>query len=58
VEHLRATYGSDAVAAFYAAAGRGAVGQPGTEEYHVDRAAREAFGAPLADLIETWRAGR
>jgi hypothetical protein len=56
VDFLVRTRGVDAVGEFYAAAGRGAVGRPGTEQYHVDRAAREVLGAPLADLVEAWRA--
>lgn len=58
VDHLVDTHGVQAVGAFYVAAGRQAVGRPGTEQFHVDRAAREVFGTSLADLLETWRATR
>ena len=58
VDHLVATYGVDAVGAFYAAAGRGAVGRPGTEAHHVDRAAREVLGASMQELVAAWRASR
>ena len=58
VDHLVATYGADAVGAFYAAAGRGAVGRPGTEDHHVDRAAREVLGASMEELVAAWRASR
>ncbi len=55
VDHLVDTYGADAVGTFYAAVGRGSVGRPGTEQFHVDRAAREVFRAPLAELLARWR---
>lgn len=58
VDHLVATRGADAVGAFYAAVGRGAVGRPGTEQHHVDRAAREVFGVSLDELLDAWRASR
>lgn len=58
VDHLVATYGARAVGDFYAAAGRGAVGEAGTEQYHVDRAAREVLGASLAELVARWQASR
>lgn len=53
-DFLTDRYGEEAVARFYRGLGRGAVGQPGDEDHHLDRAAREAFGAPLADLRTAW----
>lgn len=58
VDHLVARHGAEAVGRFYAAVGRGAVGRPGTEQHHVDRAAREVFGASLDDLVASWRGSR
>lgn len=58
VDHLVASHGTAAVGEFYASVGRGAVGEPGTEPHHVDRAAREVLGAPLEDLVAQWRASR
>lgn len=58
VDHLVTSYGVEAVGEFYAAVGRGAVGQPGTELYHVDRAGREVLGGSLEELLERWRASR
>ena len=58
VDHLVDTHGVEAVAEFYVAVGRGAVGRPGTEAHHVDRAAREVLGAPLDELVERWRTSR
>lgn len=58
VDHLVRTHGAATVAAFYAAVGRGAVGEPGTAQYHVDRAAREVLGAPLEQLVTDWQASR
>lgn len=58
VDHLVDVHGAQAVAAFYAAVGRGAIGRPGTERHHVDRAAREVFGASLDALLDQWRAAR
>ncbi|MDX1658128.1 MAG: hypothetical protein R3343_04855 [Nitriliruptorales bacterium] len=55
VEYLRGRFGDEQVARFYESAGRGAVGEPGTEAWHVSRAAREVFGVPLADLQAAWR---
>lgn len=55
VDHLVDTYGAEAVGTFYASAGRGSVGRAGTEQFHVDRAAREVFAAPLAELLDRWR---
>lgn len=55
VDHLVDVHGAEAVGTFYASVGRGSVGQPGTEQFHVDRAAREVFGAPLAELLDRWR---
>lgn len=55
VDHLVRTRGADEVAAFYAELGRGSVARPGTEPWHVDRAAREVFGADLAALRAEWR---
>ena len=58
VDHLVDTYGVQAVGDFYAAAGRGSIGRPGTVDHHVDRAARQVFGAPLTTLVDQWRAQR
>lgn len=58
VDHLADRYGSDDVARFYEAVGRGAVGEPGTEQWHLDRAAREVLGAPLSALVDEWRSTR
>lgn len=58
VDHLVATHGAAVVGEFYASVGRGAVGEPGTERYHVDRAAREVLGASLDELVAGWRAAR
>lgn len=58
VDHLVDTHGIDRVADFYVAVGRGAVGEPGTEDHHVDRAAQEVLGAPLEDLVDRWRGSR
>jgi hypothetical protein len=55
VDHLVREHGADTVAAFYAELGRGSVGRPGTEPWHVDRAARAVFGAELAELRAAWR---
>ena len=55
VEFLRERYGDEQVGRFYEAAGAGAIGEPGTEQWHVDRAAREVFGQPLEQLQEAWR---
>lgn len=57
VDHLRARYGTERVARFYAAVGAGAIGQPGTEAWHVERGAREVFGAGLSDLTTSWQGG-
>lgn len=56
VEHLVEVHGADAVGRFYAAVGRGSVGEPGTEAFHVDRAAREVLGEPFDALVDGWRA--
>jgi hypothetical protein len=56
VDHLAATYGVERVAAFYAAAGSGAVGLAGSEHWLLDRASREVFGVALADLETDWAA--
>lgn len=58
VDHLVDTHGVEAVGEFYVAAGRQAAGRPGTEQFHVDRAAREVFGTSLAELLDAWRATR
>ncbi len=55
VDHLADRYGVDRLARFYAAAGEGSVGRPGTEARLVDRAALEVYDAPLAELVEEWR---
>lgn len=57
VDHLRRRFGSQLVGDFYAEVGRGSVGQPGTEVYHVNRAAREVFGESLEQLVDVWRQG-
>ena len=54
VDHLVREFGDDAVGRFYAALGRGAVGAPGTEQWHVDRAAREVFGSGIDELEAAW----
>lgn len=56
VDWLADEFGTAAVGAFYLAAGQGSVGEPGTAEALVDRAAREVFDRPLADLLAAWRA--
>lgn len=58
VEYLRSRDGEVAVARFYAEAGEGADGQPGNTAWHLDRAAREVFGASLSQLVAGWRASR
>lgn len=58
VDHLVDAHGVEAVGDFYVTAGREAAGRPGTEQFHVDRAAREVFGASLAELLDAWRATR
>lgn len=58
VEYLRSRHGEVAVARFYAEAGEGADGQPGNTAWHLDRAAREVFGAELEQLVARWRASR
>lgn len=55
VDHLADRFGEEQVARFYASAGEGAVGEPGTEAWHVDRAAREVFGLTLDELRDSWR---
>ncbi len=56
IDHLARRFSVDDVARFYTAVGAGSIALPGTETYHVDRAAREVFGVPFADLRESWRA--
>lgn len=56
LDHLVARFGRDQVARFYEAVGEGSEGRPGTEAWHVDRAAEEVLGAPLAALVDAWRA--
>lgn len=55
-DHLVDSYGAQRVAEFYRELGRGAVGQPGRESWHVDRAAREIFGRSLEELRAAWAA--
>jgi hypothetical protein len=55
IDWLVETYSDAQVAEFYRALGRGAVGEPGTEAWHVDRAAREVFGAGILELRAAWR---
>lgn len=55
VTWLEGEYGTDAVGAFYAAAGRGSAGEPGTASARIDRAAQQVFGASMADLRAAWR---
>jgi hypothetical protein len=57
VDYLLDAYGRDAVGAFYLAAGQGSQGDPGTTRARLDVAARAVFGAPVASLVATWRAG-
>ncbi len=54
VDFLARTYGVEAVADFYAAAGVGSVTRPGSEDHLLDQAARTAFGVPLAQLRAAW----
>lgn len=56
LDHLIDAHGAEAVGRFYVEVGRGSVGQPGTTTHLVDRAAREVFDSPLADLVADWRA--
>jgi hypothetical protein len=58
VDHLTRRFGAEEVARFYATVGAGGIDRAGTEAYHVDRAAREVFDAPLTTLVEEWRASR
>ena len=58
VDHLVDRYGASAVARFYVAAGRGAIGEAGTRQWHLDRAATQVFDASLDQLVEQWRATR
>lgn len=53
-DHLADAYGEEQLARFYEALGRGAVRNPGDEDWHLDRAAREVYGRPLAELQEEW----
>lgn len=55
IDWLVSTYSEEQVAEFYRALGRGAVGEPGTEAWHVDRAAREVFGMGILELRGAWR---
>lgn len=54
LDYLVRRFGEEQVATFYAAAGQGAGASPGTEAWHVDAAAREVFGASLAELQRAW----
>lgn len=56
VDWLVDQHSPEQVARFYEELGRGSVGEPGTEAYHVDRAALDVFGADIAALRERWRA--
>ncbi len=53
-DHLADRFGEAVLAEFYRALGRGAVGEPGRETHHVDRAAREVFGIGLEELAVGW----
>lgn len=53
-DFLADSYGEMALARFYAALGRGSVGEPGRVHYHVDSAARQVFGTPLRELQAAW----
>lgn len=53
-DHLAARFGEATLAEFYRALGRGSVGEPGRETYHVDRAAREVFGVGIQELQDSW----
>lgn len=55
VDHLVDRFGVETVARFYRELGRGSVGEPGRERWHVDRAARTVLGAPLDELRAGWR---
>lgn len=55
VDHLVERYGASAVARFYVSAGQGAIGEAGTRQWHLDRAATEVFGSSLDQLVEQWR---
>lgn len=54
LDFLVDTRGAEAVGRLYAAAGRGAVGEPGRQSWHVRRAVREVFGQGLEDLRAAW----
>lgn len=53
-DYLVDSYGADRVAEFYRVLGRGAVGEPGREVWHVDRAARAVFGQSRDALRADW----
>ncbi len=53
-DHLVRRFGAQEVGEFYAALGRGSVGQAGREGWHVERALREVFGESLDELRATW----
>ncbi|HEX2026629.1 MAG TPA: hypothetical protein VHF25_01375 [Nitriliruptorales bacterium] len=55
-DFLAGRFGEEALARFYRSLGRGAVGEPGREAYHLDRAARDAFGTGLKELQAAWAA--
>lgn len=57
VDHLKRRFGTPLVGDFYAMVGRGSVGEPGTEDYHVNRAATAVFGESLQQLVDVWRQG-
>ena len=56
VDFLLEEFGRDRLGQFYAAAGQGSAGRPGTGAALVDAAAREVLDAPMDELVERWRA--
>ncbi|HEX9888869.1 MAG TPA: hypothetical protein VGA69_05290 [Nitriliruptorales bacterium] len=56
VSFLVDTYGVDAVARWYRELGRGSVGRPGRESWHVQRSVQEVFDLPLDELRQQWAA--
>ena len=54
VDWLIDTFGVETVARWYEELGRGSVGEPGSEAWHVRRSVEEAFGVPLDELRRRW----
>jgi hypothetical protein len=55
-DHLVARFGPERFARFYEAVGVGSAHEPGTVDHRLDQAARDILGAPLDELVATWRA--